>query len=110
LPAQICDFGLFIRARYGLQETIGEQMKKIHPSDYKALRTCLKEVRKKSGLTQIQLAEAIGADQSDISKIERGERRLDVVELVYICRALGITTEAFIAALEGHLEGDDQHV
>lgn len=85
-------------------------MKKIQRTDYRALRACLKEMRKKSGLTQIQLAEAIGADQSDISKIERGERRLDVVELIYVCRALGITTEAFIAALEGHLEGDDQNV
>ncbi len=86
-----------------MQVIIGEQMKRIQQSDYKALRTCLKEMRKQSGLTQIQLAEAIGADQSDISKIERGERRLDVVELVYVCRALGITSEAFISTLEGHL-------
>lgn len=85
-------------------------MKRIQPTDYKALRTSLKKMRNQSGLTQIQLAEAIGADQSDISKIERGERRLDVVELIYICRALGITTEAFIAVLEAHLQGDDQHV
>lgn len=85
-------------------------MKKINRSDYKALRTCLKEMRKQSGLTQIQLADAIGADQSDISKIERGERRLDVVELVYVCRALGITTDAFFAGFEKYLEGDDQHV
>jgi transcriptional regulator with XRE-family HTH domain len=93
-----------------MQVTIGEQMKKIQRSDYKALHICLKKMRKQSGLTQFQLAEAIGAEQSDISKIERGERRLDVVELIYVCRALSITTEAFIAALEGHLEGDDQHV
>ncbi|TCK99468.1 helix-turn-helix protein [Shimia isoporae] len=85
-------------------------MKKIQRSDYKALRTCLKEMRKQNGFTQIQLAEAIGADQSDISKIERGERRLDVVELVHICRALGIATETFIAALEAHLSGDKHHV
>ncbi|WP_147106661.1 helix-turn-helix domain-containing protein [Tateyamaria sp. syn59] len=85
-------------------------MKKIERRDYTALRACLKEMRKQSGLTQIQLADAIGADQSDISKIERGERRLDVVELVYVCRALGITTDAFFAVFEEYLEGDDQHV
>ena len=88
---------------------MGEQMKKIQPGDYKALRTSLKEMRTQSGLTQMQLAEAIGADQSDISKIERGERRLDVVELVYICRAIGITTEAFISTLEANIEGDSQN-
>ena len=82
-------------------------MKKIQQGDYRALRACLKDMRKQSGLTQIKLAQVIGADQSDISKIERGERRIDVVEFIYICRALGISMEEFISAFEAKLAEDD---
>lgn len=83
-------------------------MKKAPSSVYSTLRECLKGAREQSGLTQVQLAEAMGVAQSDISKIERGERRLDVVELVYVCRALGISSKDFISSFEARLGKDDQ--
>ena len=67
------------------------------------MRLFLQEERKANGFTQKQLADKIGADQSEISKIERGERRLDVVELIYICRALGISPGKFIARFEARM-------
>jgi transcriptional regulator with XRE-family HTH domain len=36
------------------------------------------------------LARALGTDQSQISKLERSERRLDVVDYLRICRAIGL--------------------
>ena len=52
--------------------------KSIHNSEYK---TVIKKLREAAGLTQAEAAEKLGKPQSYISKIERGERRVDIVEL-----------------------------
>ena len=46
-------------------------------------------MRKNAGLTQKQLADALQREQSFIWRIEHGERRLDMVEFFWLCRALG---------------------
>lgn len=50
----------------------------------------LVEARTESGLTQVALAKKVGWQQTDISKVERGERRLDVVEFLQFAKALEI--------------------
>ena len=45
--------------------------------------------RSDAGCTQTELARRIGVPQPVISLIERGERRVDVVEFVRIAKALG---------------------
>lgn len=72
----------------------------IHNAEYRALISILRGTREKLGLTQAQLAEALGADQSYVSKYERRERRLDVIELRSICAALGLTLSQVIERLE----------
>jgi transcriptional regulator with XRE-family HTH domain len=47
----------------------------------------LREARQKSGLTQVEAAKKLGCRQTFISKIECGERRVDVVEFVVMMRA-----------------------
>ena len=49
-----------------------------------------------SGLKQEELAKRLGVHQSFVSKVENGERRLDVLELRDLCEALGIGLSAFI--------------
>jgi transcriptional regulator with XRE-family HTH domain len=44
--------------------------------------------RKKAGLTQTDLAKALGRPQSFVSKYESGERQLDPVEFVRISQLL----------------------
>jgi len=46
-------------------------------------------VRKAAGITQVELAEWLGKPQSFVSKVERGERRLDVIEFCQVAEALG---------------------
>lgn len=41
----------------------------------------LREARKKAGLTQVEVAKALGRPQSYVNKCELGERRIDPVEL-----------------------------
>lgn len=62
----------------------------------------LREAREKAGLTQEQLAQRLGQGQSFVSKYERGERRLDVVELSAVCQAIGISLLAFVQSLKFH--------
>ena len=64
--------------------------KTISDPRYAELLARLRAARERRGVTQAGLAEAIGRDQSFVSKVESRERRLDVVELVDICRALGV--------------------
>ncbi len=56
-------------------------------SDY--LRKVLVRTRRDAGLTQVELAKRLGRPQSFVSKVECGERRLDVVEFLDVSHALG---------------------
>ncbi|WP_428145753.1 helix-turn-helix domain-containing protein [Delftia acidovorans] len=61
-----------------------------HNSDYQLLLSTLRAARKRAGVSQVELAERLGNTQTFVSKCERGERRLDVVELVEFSEALGV--------------------
>jgi transcriptional regulator with XRE-family HTH domain len=50
----------------------------------------LVRTRKAAGLTQQDLAGRLGRPQSFVSKVELGERRLDVIEFLELCRAIGV--------------------
>jgi|LAHS01.1.fsa_nt_gb transcriptional regulator with XRE-family HTH domain len=64
--------------------------KSIYDDEYRELIARLIEKRKSKGITQKQLAEKMGIDNTIISKAENCVRRLDVIELLNICRALDI--------------------
>lgn len=55
----------------------------------------LREARARQGVTQEALAEALGFRQTDISKTDRGVRRLDVLELHDRIGALGLSFVEF---------------
>lgn len=57
------------------------------------------ESRRAAGLKQGQLATAIGKHQSYISDIERGQRRIDLLELYAIARALNLDPADLYARL-----------
>ena len=79
--------------------------KSTHTKDYAIFLTLLISARHKSGLTQVQLGNRLPFGQPGISKIERGERRVDVVELRMICQEIGIKFEDFVKELEAQLVG-----
>lgn len=45
--------------------------------------------RRAAGITQVELAARLDRPQSFISKVERGERRIDVIEFCQVADALG---------------------
>lgn len=64
--------------------------KTIHNSVYHKLVNELAQERIRLNIAQGELASAVGLNQSDISKIEKLERRLDVLEFALILKALRI--------------------
>ena len=63
-------------------------MKSTFTKRYEWFCEVLVDARRKKGLTQIQVAAALGTPQSYVSKYESGERRLDVVEFIAVSAAL----------------------
>jgi transcriptional regulator with XRE-family HTH domain len=57
------------------------------------------EARKSTGLTQQDLAARLSRPQSFIAKYEGGERRIDVVEFIAICRAISVDSSAVLRKL-----------
>ena len=82
--------------------------KSTHTKDYALFLELLVETRRKAGLTQAQLGRRLPFSQPDISKMERGERRIDVVELRMICGQLGTELVDFVSALEARITEKDQ--
>jgi transcriptional regulator with XRE-family HTH domain len=74
--------------------------KSIHSTSSDCLRKILKAARVQAGLTQQSLAGRLGVAQSFVSKYESGERRLDIVELRDVCRAIGISFSSVIRRFE----------
>lgn len=71
--------------------------------EYRVFLATLKDFRQKAGLSQIQLAEKLDQSQSFVSKCERGETRLDIVQLRVFCKAFGTSLPVFVAAYEDRL-------
>lgn len=61
-----------------------------YSAKYEHLCELLLRARKQRGLTQADVSKALGKPQSFVSKYERRERRLDVVEFVEVTGVLGL--------------------
>jgi transcriptional regulator with XRE-family HTH domain len=64
--------------------------------EHQALCEVLLQVRREAGVTQVELAARLKRDQTFISKYEKGERMLDVIEVRKVCNALGMPLEKFV--------------
>lgn len=67
--------------------------------DYRALIDALKEVRSQAGLSQRELARRLDKPPSFVNKIEKIERRLDLLEFIAIAEAMGFRPEEVLARL-----------
>jgi transcriptional regulator with XRE-family HTH domain len=62
----------------------------MHSETYKRLALLLVETRQEAGLTQADVAARLNRPQSFVSKYERGERRLDIIEFGEVADALAV--------------------
>ncbi|MDW9778593.1 helix-turn-helix domain-containing protein [Sinorhizobium meliloti] len=71
-----------------MQKTLGSRA-------HEALVALLIDKRKAAGLTQDDLAKAMGEHQSFVARLESGQRRIDVIEYVTLAQVIGFDpTEA----------------
>ena len=82
--------------------------KTIYTAEYAQLLRLLRVTREKANVTQTELAERLGRSQSFVTKFERGDRRLDAIQLRTICQVLGTDLVSFVAELERRLTNRDQ--
>jgi len=68
----------------------------VNTAKYQRFRQLLIEARKAKGLSQWAMAEKLGWVQTAVSKYERGERRLDVIEFLDVAAALGVDPHKII--------------
>jgi len=55
--------------------------KAIYSKDHKFIVEQLKKARLEAGLDQVAVAKLLGKTQSHVSKVEAGQRRIDIVAL-----------------------------
>ena len=77
--------------------------KSIFTREYATVLRLLKKARKEAGITQVDLAARLGQTQSFLSKVERGENRLDIIQLRTILQHVGLTLPRFAEQLETEL-------
>lgn len=70
--------------------------KSIHTVEYKKVLKKLKEARTEAGFTQVEISQKLKKPQSYISKIERGERRIDVAELSILAKIYKKSLDYFV--------------
>lgn len=73
--------------------------KTIFGGDHRHLVDVLTQARHASGLTQADLAARVGKDQTFISIVERGQRRVDVIEFIQLSKAMGRDPVALMKAV-----------
>lgn len=73
--------------------------KTIHSPHGKVISQKLTELRKKAGLTQRELAKKLGREHSFVAHYELGERRIDLAEFYWICKACGASPQKEVAEL-----------
>ena len=81
--------------------------KSVFTSEHKIFVETLREMREKAGVTQVELAERIGENQVFVSRFERGETRLDIVQIRTICAALGTSLAKLVRKYEKHLADEN---
>lgn len=69
---------------------------------YARLQDALIAARREQNLTQVEVAKRLGKQQSFVSKYESGERRLDVIEFIAVCKVLNIRPLTIIKKLESN--------
>lgn len=67
---------------------------------HKALIALLIKEREAAGVTQAELAAALGQYQSFVARLESGERRIDVIEFLDIAQVIGFDPKSIISKLE----------
>lgn len=74
--------------------------KTIFDPKYKMMIESLKSLRNKQGMSQRELAQRLGQTHCYVGRTETCERRLDIIDLINILKALELTDKEIMKFLE----------
>lgn len=83
--------------------SFGRRPNPVFSPEYQRARDVLLRARRRSGLSQRELAHALGKANSHVTRIERGQRRVDLLEFHRIARVLGVDPVGLFAELAAEL-------
>lgn len=66
----------------------------------KLLRQLLREARENAELRQLDVAEVLGVPQSYVAKVESGERKISFIEVIDLCKAVGLDPHVLVDRLK----------
>lgn len=72
-------------------------VRSLRTAEYDRLLRALRELRHQSKLTQKELCLRLGQEITYVSKVERGTRRIDAIELLDYVHALGADPSKFLS-------------
>lgn len=84
-------------------------LKTLYSRHNEVLLELLRTSRRAMRLRQSDLASRLGRDQATVSRVERGVRRLDVIELRTWLEAMDVDFIAFVQSLDSRLRGAGSH-
>jgi transcriptional regulator with XRE-family HTH domain len=76
----------------------------VNRPEYPSVLKCLTDTRRAAGLTQIELAARMKRTQAWLSSVERGYRRMDLLQAHDFCSGCGVTMEQFGAMLDASIK------
>jgi transcriptional regulator with XRE-family HTH domain len=76
----------------------------VFSDEYRVIREAVIQARRGAGLSQAELAARLGKAKSHVAMIERGQRRIDSLELYAMAQAFGLEPAAFFARIAERLD------
>lgn len=77
----------------------------VAPVDEKAIGVRIRELRKRQGMTQAELAAELGVNQSAVSDYEKGVVRVHAAMLAALCKALKASADELLGLEKGKQNG-----
>jgi transcriptional regulator with XRE-family HTH domain len=88
---------------------MGPQMSTKHDPRHIRLRELLRAARKQAKLSQVEVAKSLRRPQSFLSKVEKGERTVDAIDMLVLARLYGISPDSLSASLDGSDDSQYDH-
>lgn len=76
----------------------------VFSDEYGVVREVLIQARREAGVSQRVLAARLGKSASHVAMIERGQRRVDLLEFCRIATSLGVSPDALVAQIAAQLD------